>query len=65
MYPKKLSAKIDTKLIKEKLGELEYHKCKVPTQYQQIQAMPLEKNRVETDKTKYSIKEVADFDLAV
>ena len=61
----KLSAKIATKLLKEKLGELEYHKCKVPTQYQQIQAMPLEKNRVETDKTKYSIKEVADFDLAV
>ena len=29
----KLSVKVDTNLVKEKLGELEYHKCKVPTQY--------------------------------
>ena len=61
----KLSAKIDTKLVKEKLGELEYHKCKVPTQYKQIQAMPIETGRVEIDKGRYSVKEVADFELAV
>ena len=35
----KLSVKVDTNLVKEKLGELEYHKCKVPTQYKQIQAV--------------------------
>jgi hypothetical protein len=38
----KLSVKVDSNLVKEKLGELEYHKCKVPTQYKQIQALPKE-----------------------
>ena len=34
----KLGAKIDNQLVKEKLGEIAYHQCKVPTQYKQIQA---------------------------
>ena len=58
----KLSAKIDTQLVKEKLGELEYHKCKVPTQYKQIQAMPINEGQVKKDK-KHTIDEVADFRL--
>ena len=28
----KLGAKIDSQLVKEKLGEIAYHQCKVPTQ---------------------------------
>ena len=60
----KLSAKVDTKLVKEKLGELEYHKCKVPTQYKTIQAMPLSESTVKKNK-KSTIDEVADFRMAM
>ena len=60
----KLSAKVDTKLVKEKLGELEYHKCKVPTQYKTIQAMPLSESTVKKNK-KSTIDEVADFRIAM
>ena len=56
----KLGAKIDSTLVKEKLGELEYHKCKVPTQYKQIQALPIEEATVRKNK-KATIEEVADF----
>ena len=56
----KLSVKVDTSLVKEKLGELEYHKCKVPTQYKQIQALPIEEATVRRNK-KATIEEVADF----
>ena len=56
----KLSVKVDTKLVKEALGELAYHKCKVPTQYKQIQAMPNEEATVRRNK-KATIEEVADF----
>ena len=56
----KLSVKVDTNLVKEKLGELEYHKCKVPTQYKQIQALPIEEATVRRNK-KATIEEVADF----
>jgi len=56
----KLSVKVDTNLVKEKLGELEYHKCKVPTQYKQIQALPKEEATVRRNK-KSTIEEVADF----
>ena len=56
----KLSVKVDTNLVKEKLGELEYHKCKVPTQYKQIQALPIEEATVRKNK-KATIEEVADF----
>ena len=59
----KLSAKIDTQLVKEKLGELEYHKCKVPTQYKQIQALPKEEATVRRNK-KSTIEEVADFRIS-
>ena len=45
----KIGAKIDTALVKEKLGELEYHKCKVPTQYKTIQAMAIDDKRVAID----------------
>ena len=60
----KLSAKIDTQLVKEKLGELAYHQCKVPTQYKQIQAMPINEGQVNKDK-KHTVEEVSDFRLAV
>jgi|TARA_R110002020_G_scaffold54368_1_gene151636 hypothetical protein len=60
----KLSAKIDTKLVKEKLGELEYHKCKVPTQYKQIQAHAINEGQIKKDK-KHTVDEVADFRLAM
>ena len=58
----KLSVKIDTNIVKEKLGELEYHKCKVPTQYKQIQALPRTESTVSRNK-KATIEEVADFRL--
>ena len=60
----KLCAKIDTQLVKENLGEIAYHQCKVPTQYKQIQAMPLSESTVSRNK-KSTIDEVADFRLAV
>jgi len=60
----KLSVKVDTSLVKEKLGELEYHKCKVPTQYKQIQALPNEEATVRKNK-KATIEEVADFRIAL
>ena len=34
----RLGAKIDNKLVREKLGDLEYHKCKVPMQSTMVQA---------------------------
>ena len=58
----KLSVKVDTSLVKEKLGELEYHKCKVPTQYKQIQALPKEEATIKRNK-KSTIEEVADFQI--
>ena len=60
----KLSVKIDTNIVKEKLGELEYHKCKVPTQYKQIQALPRTESTVSRNK-KATIEEVADFRIAL
>ena len=57
----KLSVKIDTNIVKEKLGELEYHKCKVPTQYKQIQALPIERKATVSRNKKATIEEVADF----
>ena len=59
----KLGAKIDTQLVKEKLGEIAYHQCKVPTQYKQIQAMPLSESTVSRNK-KATIDEVADFRIS-
>ena len=59
----KLGAKIDNTLVKEKLGELEYHKCKVPTEYKTIQAMPLSETTVSRNK-KATIDEVADFRIS-
>ena len=56
----KLSVKVDSNLVKEKLGEVEYHKCKVPTQYKQIQALPRTESTVSRNK-KATIEEVADF----
>ena len=59
----KIGARIDNQLVKEKLGELEYHKCKVPTQYKQIQALPIEEATVRRNK-KATIEEVADFRIS-
>ena len=61
----KHSVKLDNKLIKEALGELEYHKCKVPTQYWNIQAMPITQEKVSKEKENMSIGTVVDFKLAV
>ena len=63
MFNKNLGAKIDNTLVKEKLGELEYHKCKVPTEYKTIQAMPLSETTVSRNK-KATIDEVADFRIS-
>ena len=60
----KLGAKIDTQLVKEKLGEIAYHQCKVPTQYKQIQAMPINEGQINKDK-KHTVEEVSDFRLAI
>jgi len=60
----KIGAKIDTALVKEKLGELEYQRCKVPTQYKTIQAMPLNDNQVQVDSSN-SIQTISDFKLAM
>ena len=59
----KLGAKIDTQLVKEKLGEIAYHQCKVPTSYKQIQATPLSKSTISRNK-KSTIDEVADFRIS-
>tara|TARA_B100000029_G_C17333749_1_gene872656 strand:+ start:262 stop:675 length:414 start_codon:yes stop_codon:yes gene_type:complete len=59
----KLGAKIDTQLVKEKLGEIAYHQCKVPTQYKQIQAMPRTESTISRNK-KSTIDEVADFRIS-
>ena len=61
----KIGAKIDTALVKEKLGELEYHKCKVPTQYKTIQAMAIDDSRVAIDSGRYSTRDLSDFQLAI
>ena len=58
----KLSVKVDTNLVKEKLGELEYHKCKVPISYKTVQAVPNQTNTINRNK-KATIEEVADFKL--
>ena len=58
----KIGAKIDNKLIREKLGELEYHKCKVPISYKTVQAVPNQTNTINRNK-KATIEEVADFKL--
>jgi len=42
---------------------LEYHKCKVPTEYKTIQAMPLSETTVSRNK-KSTIDEVADFRIS-
>ena len=60
----KIGAKIDTALVKDKLGELEYQRCKVPTQYKTIQAMPLNDNQVQVDSSN-SIQTISDFKLAI
>ena len=52
----------DSNLVKEKLGEVEYHKCKVPTQYKTIQALPNEESTVKRNR-KATIEEVADFKI--
>ena len=60
----KLGAKIDSQVGQgEKLGEIAYHQCKVPTQYKQIQAMPLSETTVSRNK-KATIDEVADFRIS-
>ena len=58
----KIGARIDNQLVKEKLGELEYHKCKVPTQYKTIQAVANEQSTLRKNR-KATIDEVADFKI--
>jgi len=43
---------------------LEYQRCKVPTQYKTIQAMPLNDNQVQVDSSN-SIQTISDFKLAM
>jgi len=60
----KQSVKIDNALVKEKLGELEYHNCKVPTSYKQIQSMPLSDKVIKKSRDDMSIGSIVDFKLA-
>jgi len=59
----RLGAKIDNKLVREKLGDLEYHKCKVPTQNTMVQAMPI-KESVSSNNKKRTVEEITDFRLS-
>ena len=61
----KIGAKIDTALVKEKLGELEYQRCKVPTQYKTIQAMAINQANVGVEANNMSVVNITDFKLAV
>ena len=58
----KIGARIDNELVKAKLGEFEYHKCKVPTQYKTIQAVANEQSTLRKNR-KATIDEVADFKI--
>jgi hypothetical protein len=61
----KVSAKLDNALIKEKLGDLEYHKCKVPSLYKTIQAMPLSDKVVARQRKDMSVDSIVDFKIAM
>ena len=61
----KIGAKIDTALVKDKLGELEYQRCKVPTQYKTIQAMAINQANVGVEANSMSVVNITDFKLAV
>ena len=61
----KQSSKIDNAMVKEKLGELEYHNCKVPTSYKQIQAMPMSDKIVKSSRDDMSVGSIVDFKLAI
>ena len=61
----KVSAKLDNALIKEKLGDLEYHKCKVPSLYKTIQAMPLSDKVVAKQRKDMSVDSIVDFKIAM
>ena len=57
VYTKTWVLRLTRNLVKEKLGEIAYHQCKVPTQYKQIQAMPLsESNSINETKKLRSMK---------
>jgi len=51
------------KVNRQLMIEIAYHQCKVPTQYKQIQAMPLSESTVSRNK-KATIDEVADFRIS-
>ena len=61
----KVSAKLDNALIKEKLGDLEYHKCKVPSLYKTIQAMRLSDKVVARQRKDLSVDSIVDFKIAM
>ena len=61
----KVSAKLDNALIKEKLGDLEYHKCRVPSLYKTIQAMPLSDKVVAKQRKDMSVDSIVDFKIAM
>ena len=47
------------------LIELEYHNCKVPTSYKQIQAMPMSDKVVKSSRDDMSVGSIVDFKLAI
>ena len=61
----KVSAKLNNALIKEKLGEVEYHKCKVPSLYKTVQAMPLSDKVVAKQRKDMSVDSIVDFKIAM
>ena len=59
----RLGAKIDNKLVRDILGDLEYHKCKVPMQSTMVQAMPI-KDNVSSNNKKRTVEEITDFRIS-
>ena len=61
----KVSAKLDHGLLKQALGEVEFHKCKVPSLYKTIQAMPLSDKVVAKQRKDMSVDSIVDFKIAM
>ena len=61
----KVSARLDNALVKEILGEVDYHKCKVPSLYKTIQAMPLSDKVVARQRKDMSVDSIVDFKIAM
>ena len=61
----KVSAKLDHALVKEKLGEVGYHQCKVPSIYKTVQAISLSDKVMAKQRKDMSIDSIVDFKIAM